>query len=94
MTLFQQGGDINFDDSYEILAYLQGVTSTNTTYITKKDDAYNISGRKSTYGDVVNGYFATVSPTFKPTDSNKSFTFVHGLAGDVNFSHGFEPTSE
>lgn len=86
------GGDINFDDSYEILAYLQGVTSTNTTYITKKDDAYNISGRKSTYGDVVND-IATVSPTFKPTDSNKSFTFVHGLAGDVNFSHGFEPTS-
>jgi len=86
------GGDINFDDSYEILAYLQGVTSTNTTYITKKDDAYNISGIKSTYGDVVND-IATVSPTFKPTDSNKSFTFVHGLAGDVNFSHGFEPTS-
>ena len=91
-TSITNGGDINFDDSYEILAYLQGVTSTNTTYITKKDDAYNISGRKSTYGDVVNG-IATVSPTFKPTDSNKSFTFVHGLAGDVNFSHGFEPTS-
>ena len=86
------GGDINFDDSYEILAYLQGVTSTNTTYISKKDNVYNISGRKSTYGDVVND-IATVSPTFKPTDSNKSFTFVHGLAGDVNFSHGFEPTS-
>ena len=91
-TSIPDGGDINFDDSYEILAYLQGVTSTNTTYITKKDDVYNISGRKSTYGDVVND-IATVSPTFKPTDSNKSFTYVHGLAGDVNFSHGFEPTS-
>ena len=86
------GGDINFDDSYEILAYLQGVTSNNTTYISKKDDGYNISGIKSTYGDEVNG-IATVSPTFKPTDSNKTFNFVHGLAGDVNFSHGFEPTS-
>jgi len=91
-TSIPDGGDINFDDSYEILAYLQGVTSTNTTYITKTGNAYNISGRKSTYGDDVNG-IATVSPTFKPTDSNKSFTFVHGLAGDVNFSHGFEPTS-
>mgnify|MGYP000164779657 CR=1 FL=1 len=91
-TSIPQGGDVNFDDSYEILAYLQGVTSNNTTYITKAGDVYNISGRKSTYGDVVNG-IATVSPTFKPTDSNKSFTFVHGLAGDVNFSHGFEPTS-
>ena len=92
-TSIPQGGDVNFDDSYEILAYLQGVTSTNTTYITKKDDTYNISGRKSTYGDVDGNGYATVSPTFKPTDSNKSFTFVHGLAGDVNFSHGFEPTS-
>ena len=92
-TGIADGGDINFDDSYEILAYLQGVTSTNTTYITKKDDVYNISGRKSTYGDVDGNGYATVSPTFKPTDSNKSFTFVHGLAGDVNFSHGFEPTS-
>jgi len=91
-TSIPNGGDINFDDSYEILAYLQGVTSNNTTYITKTGNAYNISGRKSTYGDAVNG-IATFSPTFKPTDSNKSFTYVHGLRGDVNFSHGFEPTS-
>ncbi len=91
-TSIPQGGDVNFDDSYEILAYLQGVTSTNTTYITKKDDAYNISGRKNTFGDVSNG-IATVSATIKPTDSNKSFIFGHALAGDVNFSHGFEPTS-
>jgi len=91
-TSIPAGGDINFDDSYEILAYLQGVTSNNTTYITKTGNAYNISGIKSTFGDEVNG-IATVSPTFKPTDSNKSFQFVHALAGDVNFSHGFEPTS-
>ena len=86
------GGDINFDDSYEILAYLQGVTSTNTTFISKKDEVYNISGIKSTFGDEGNG-IATVSPTFKPTDSNKSFQFAHAISGDVNFSHGFEPTS-
>ena len=86
------GGDINFDDSYEILAYLQGVTSTNTTFISKKDEVYNISGIKSTFGDEGNG-IATVSPTFKPTDSDKSFQFAHAIAGDVNFSHGFEPSS-
>lgn len=91
-TSIPSGGDINFDDSYEILAYLQGVTSTNTTYISKTDDAFNISGIKSTFGDEVNG-IATVSPTFKPTDNNKSFQFAHALNGDVNFSHGFEPTS-
>lgn len=86
------GGDINFDDSYEILAYLQGVTSPKTSYITKTGGAYNISGIKETFGDVVND-IATWSPTFKPTDSNKSFNVVHVLNGDVNFSHGFQPTS-
>ena len=91
-TSIHQGGDINFDDSYEILAYLQGVESTNTTWITKTGGAYNISGIKETFGDVVND-IATWSPTFKPTDSNKSFNVVHVLNGDVNFSHGFEPTS-
>ena len=86
------GGDINFQDSYEILAYLQGVESTNTPFISKTGQAFNMSGIKSTFGDEVDG-IARVSPTFKPTDNNKSFQFGHALAGDVNFSHGFEPTS-
>jgi hypothetical protein len=91
-TSIPAGGDINFDDSYEILAYLQGVESTNTTFISKTGNAFNISGIKSTFGDEVNG-IATVSATFKPTDNDKSFQFAHALNGDVNFSHGFEPTS-
>jgi len=91
-TSIPNGGDINFDDSYEILAYLQGVTSTNTTFISKTGEVYNVSGIKSTFGDEGNG-IATVSPTFKPTDSDKSFQFAHAIAGDVNFSHGFEPSS-
>jgi len=91
-TSIPNGGDISFDDSYEMLAHLQGVTSTNTTFISKTGEVYNVSGVKSTFGDEVNG-IATVSPTFKPTDSNKSFEFAHSIIGDVNFSHGFEPTS-
>jgi len=91
-TSIPQGGDINFQDSYEILAYLQGVDSGNTPFISKTGQVFNMSGIKSTFGDEVNG-IATVSPTFKPTDNNKSFQFAHALAGDVNFSHGFEPTS-
>ena len=86
------GGDINFQDSYEILAYLQGVTTGNTPFISKTGEVYNVSGIKSTFGDEVNG-IATVSATIKPTDSDKSFQFAHAIAGDVNFSHGFEPTS-
>ena len=91
-TSIPNGGDINFQDSYEILAYLQGVTTGNTPLISKTGEVYNISGIKSTFGDEVNG-IATVSATFKPTDNDKSFQFAHAIAGDVNFSHGFEPTS-
>jgi len=31
---------------------------------------------------------------FTPTDSNKVFDFGHGLIGDVDFSHSFEPIVE
>ena len=87
---------INFSDSYEILAYLQGVESTNTTYITYKGRALQTGGNESTFGTVdANGsYFAGIDATFKPTDSNKSFNFVHALMGDVNFSHSWEPDTE
>lgn len=87
---------IDFSDSYEILAYLQGVTSTNTTYITKKGAAYQTGGNESTFGTVDNNgsYFAGIDATFKPTNSNKSFNFVHALMGDVNFSHSWEPDTE
>jgi hypothetical protein len=91
-TSIPNGGDVNFQDSYEILAYLQGVTTGNTPFISKTGEVYNVSGIKSTFGDEVNG-IATVSATFKPTDNDKSFQFAHAIAGDVNFSHGFEPTS-
>ena len=91
-TLIQNGDDIDFDDSYEILAYLQGITSANTPSITKTGQAFNVSGIKSTFGYVVNG-IATVNPTFKPTDTNKSFDFANALVGDVNFSHSYQPAN-
>jgi hypothetical protein len=89
-------GKIDFSDSYEILAYLQGVTSSNTPYITKKGLAYQTGGNESTFGTVDdNGsYFAGIDATFKPTDSNKTFNFVHALMGDVNFSHSWEPDTQ
>jgi hypothetical protein len=88
-------GVINFSDSYEILAYLQGVTSENSNYVSKKGGAVQSGGTKSTFGTVdSNGsYLTTLDATFKPTDSNKSFQFAHVLIGDVNFSHSYQPAS-
>lgn len=81
---------INFQDSYEVLAYLQGVTTTNQVFISKTGNAYNMSGLKSTFGDEGNYFTQTITPT----DNNKTFAFAHGLNGDVNFSHSFQPTSQ
>lgn len=86
-------GVIDFQDSYEVLAYLQGVNTSNQNFITQTNFPYNISGIKSTFGDPnANGY-PTWNSTFTPTDSNKNFDFAHALNGDVNFTHGYEPTS-
>lgn len=88
-------GVINFSDSYEILAHLQGVTSGNSNYISKKNGAVQSGGTKSIFGTVdSNGsYLANLDATFKPTDSNKSFEFAHVLIGDVNFSHSYQPAA-
>ena len=85
---------VDFQDSYEVLAYLQGVTSTNNPTITKTGNAYNVSGIKSTFGDKNQSGNPVFTPFITPTDSNKSFDFGHALIGDVNFSHSFQPTSQ
>ena len=48
------GGVVDFQDSYEILAYLQGVTSGNTNLITQDGQTEDYSGIASTYGAVAN----------------------------------------
>ena len=85
---------VDFQDSYEILAYLQGVTSGNTNYITQAGTVHEYSGIKSTYGAYENNA-VTFRNTFTPTDSDassKTVEVAHGLRGDVNFSHSFEPS--
>lgn len=90
------GGDngVDFQDSYEILAYLQGVTTGNTNYITKAGTVHEYSGIKETYGAYSNGS-VTFANTFTAVDSDqssKTINVAHGLRGDVNFSHSYEPS--
>ena len=85
---------VDFQDSYEILAYLQGVTSGNTNYITQAGTVHEYSGIKETYGAYVNNA-VTFANTFTATDSDqssKTINVAHGLRGDVNFSHSYEPS--
>ncbi len=85
---------VDFQDSYEILAHLQGVTSGNSNRISKKGSVYELSGIKETYGDYSNNT-VTFANSFTPTDSDQSSKTInvsHGLKGDVNFSHSYEPS--
>lgn len=84
----------DFQDSYEVLAYLQGITSGNNPRISKTTMAYNVSGIKSTFGDRDGNSNPSFTPFIIPTDTNKSFDFAHALIGDVNFSHSYQPTSQ
>jgi len=89
-----QPSGVDFQDSYEVLAYINGIDSGNAPWITKLGQAFNISGVKSTFGDKNAEGTATWSQIFTPTDNNKSFEFAHALNGDVNFSHSFQPQSD
>jgi hypothetical protein len=85
---------VDFQDSYEILAYLQGVTSGNSNLITQDGQTEDYSGIESTYGAVTNNT-VTFAKSFTPIDSDtssKTIDLAHGLRGDVNFSHSWEPS--
>ena len=56
---------VDFQDSYEILAYLQGVTSGNTNLITQDGQTEDYSGIESTYGAVTNNT-VTFAKSFTP----------------------------
>ena len=85
---------VDFQDSYEILAYLQGVDTNNSNLITKDGKTEDYSGIESTYGSYVNNTLG-FAKSFTPIDSDqssKTIDLAHGLRGDVNFSHSWEPT--
>jgi hypothetical protein len=77
---------IDFDDSYAVLAHVNGIASTPGSFTTTTKGAFNVSGRTDLFG-------STYVSTFIPTDSNKVFAFSHALRGDVDFSHSYEPTA-
>jgi hypothetical protein len=86
---------VDFQDSYEIMAYLQSITTGNTNRITQANATYDKWGIEGTYGD--NTQSSMFLNTFTLTDSNqssKTINVAHGLVGDVNFTHSYEPSAE
>lgn len=83
-------GVVNFDDSYELLAHVNGVvTSANVT--SKDNGSFNLSAlidKYGTFGEYDDWHL------FTPTEDNKSFTLGHGLRGDLDFSHSTVPVAQ
>jgi hypothetical protein len=80
---------VNFDDSYELLAHINGyASSANVT--SAANGSFNVSGEISTFGVTGDNMLNHI---FKPTANQTTFTFAHGLRGDVDFSHSTEPTA-
>ena len=87
-------GKVDFQDSYEIMAYLQAVTTGNTNRITKAGATFDKSGIEGTYGDNTESSMFLNTFTLTDTDqSSKTINVAHGLVGDVNFTHSYEPTA-
>ena len=61
---------VDFQDSYEIMAYLQSVTTGNTNRITKLVTTFDKSGIEGTYGD--NTQSSMFLNTFTLTDTDQS----------------------
>lgn len=80
---------VDFDDSYELLAHINGVT-TSANVTSAANGAFNLSALESVYGTLD----GTPWHMFKPTDNNKSFSIAHALRGDLDFSHSTVPTAE
>jgi len=79
---------VDFDDSYELLAHINGVT-TSGNVTSDTNGAFNLSGLLTTFGDDQ----VPFNHKFTPSANQSIFTFGHGLRGDVDFSHSTTPTS-
>jgi len=83
-------GNVDFDDSYVLLSHIMN-ENVSEWFTSSTNGSKNVWGEKNQYGYSTNEYYFGQKKTFKPTDSDKVFDFGHGLIGDVDFSHSFEP---
>ena len=86
-------GNVDFDDSYVLLSHIMN-ENISEWFTSSTNGSKNVWGEKTQYGYSTNDYYFGQKKHFTPTDSNKVFDFGHGLIGDVDFSHSFEPISQ
>jgi len=83
-------GNVDFDDSYVLLSHIMN-ENISEWFTSSANGSKNVWGEKNQYGYSTNDYYFGQKKHFTPTDDTKVFDFGHGLIGDVDFSHSFEP---
>lgn len=86
-------GNVDFDDSYVMLSHIMD-ENVSEYFTNSTNGAKDVWGEKTQYGYSTDDYYFGQKKHFTPTDANKIFNFGHGLIGDVDFSHSFEPIVE
>jgi hypothetical protein len=84
-------GNVDFDDSYQGLAFLAG-NSDSQWFTSTKNGAFNLSGDTSTFGVPSNDYYFGLKHIFKVTEG-ATINIGHAFKGDPDFSHSFTPTA-
>ena len=84
-------GNVDFDDSYQGLAFLAG-NSDSEWFTSTKNGAFNLSGDTSTFGVPSDDYYFGLKHIFKVTEG-ATINIGHAFKGDPDFSHSFTPTA-
>lgn len=85
-------GNVDFEDSYEGLAFLAG-TSTGQWYTSTTNGALNLSGDTAQFGVSTDEYYFGLKHTFTVDSNTTEFNVAHAFKGDPDFSHSYTPTA-
>lgn len=85
-------GNVDYADSYVLLNHISG-NNISTWFTSQTNGSYDHWGRTENYGVSTDEYYFGKNIYFEPNDDDKVFNFAHGLIGDVDFSHSFEPAA-
>jgi len=85
-------GNVDFDDSYEGLAFLAG-NSTGTYFTSKDNGGIDNEGDISTFGVPSNDWYYGFKNEFTATEGG-TINMGHAFKGDPDFSHSYTPTAE
>lgn len=87
-------GNVDFEDSYVALAYINGVDPQSEWFTSTTNGALNLSGMTDTFGVPSDEYYFGLKHTFTVNEGTVNYYVGHAFKGDPDFSHSFTPTAD